>query len=142
MTHNPDGPSASETQSRLLVVDVASMPKPHDDDQQHVVLDGVNNSIVTDSDSKTRPALQSTCTWRARILREQSDCALNSPASLRVEFAQGADGRRSKLDAIGAHSQPRSALTCSHGMFGPSSAIATSKPATSSASSRAAISCS
>jgi len=118
------------------------MSKSHDDHQQHVVLDGVDDAIVADSNSKTRPALEGTCPRRARILREQSDCALDPPANLRIEFAQGTDGRRSKLDAVSAHSQPRSALTWSHGMFGPSSAIAASKPVRSSASSMAVISCS
>lgn len=128
--------------SPLLVVYVASMSEPHDDHHEHVVLDGVDDPVVADPDTKTRPTLQRACPRGSRILGEQRDCALDPAANLRVELAQGADCRRAKLDAIRAHSQPRSALTCSQGMFGPSSAIAASKAATSSASSRAVINCS
>jgi len=118
------------------------MSKPHDDHQQHVILDRVDDPVIADPDTKTWPTLEGACTRRSRILGEHRDCALDPTANLRVELAQGAGCRRTKLDAIRAHCQPRSALTCSQGMFGPSSAIASSKAATSSASSRAAISCS
>ena len=140
--HRPASGSVSETSSPLLVVDVASMAKPDDDHQQHVVLDRVDDPVVADPDTKTRPTSQGACTRRARILGEQRDCTLDPTANLRVEVVHGADCRRTKLDAIRAHSQPRSALTCSQGIFGPSSAIAASKAATSSASSRAVINCS
>ena len=134
--------SAPLSSAPLLVVHVAPMSKPHDDHQQHLVLDCVDDSVIAYPDAKTGPALKRTCTWRTRFLGEQRDCTLNPPANLRVELAQSAECRRTELDAIRAHSQPRSALTCSHGMFGPSSAVAVSKAATSSASSQAVISCS
>ena len=141
-TCTPVGRSFSETQSPLLVVDIPSMSKPHNDHQQHVVLDRVDDAVIADPDTKTRPTLKHTCTRRARMLGEQSDRTLDPTANLRVELAQRPDCPRAKLDAIRAHSQPRSALTCSQGMLGPSSAIAASKAATSSTSSRAVISCS
>ena len=97
--------------SWLLVVDVASMSKPHDDDQQHIVFHCVDDPVVADPDTKTRPTLEGTCTWRARILGEESDRTLDATANLRVKLTQGAYCRRAKLDAIRAHSQPRSALT-------------------------------
>ncbi len=128
--------------ARLLLVDIATLSDPHDNHQQYVVLDHVNDPITTDADTQARPTLESTRTRRARILGEHSDCTLDAPPNLRVELAQGADCRWTKLDAVRAHSQPRSALTCAQGMFGPSSAIAASKAATSSASSSAVISCS
>ena len=118
------------------------MSKPHDDHQEHVVFDCVDDAAIADPDTKTWPTLESTCARRSRILGEQGDCALDATTKLRIELAQGAGCRRTQLNAIRAHSQPRSALTCSHGMFGPSSAIAASKAATSSASSSAVISCS
>ncbi len=127
---------------KLLVVDVASVPKADDDDQQHVVLDGVDDAVIAHADPESGTALKCTCARRARVLGEQRDRTLNPTADLGVELAQSAYGGWAKLDAIGAHSQPRSALTCAQGMFGPSSAIASSKAATSSASSNAVISCS
>lgn len=87
------------------------MSKHHDDDQQHIVFDGVDDPIVADPDSETRPALESTSTGRSRILGEQSDCTLDPSSNLGVEFPQGADRRRAQLDAKSAHTQPRSALT-------------------------------
>lgn len=49
------------------------MSKHHDDDQQHIVFDGVDDPIVADPDSETRPALESTSTGRSRAsARERS----------------------------------------------------------------------
>ncbi len=36
----------------LLLVDVASVSKTHDDDQEHVVLDGVDDSVITNPDTE------------------------------------------------------------------------------------------
>lgn len=126
----------------LMVVDVASVSERDNDNQEDVVLHGVKDAVVADSNTKTRSALQCACTGRARIFGEQGDCALDASTDGGFELAQGTGGCRTELDPIPAHAQPRSALTCSQGMFGPSSAIASSKAATSSASSKALISCS
>lgn len=132
----------SETCRVLPVVDVAPMSKPDHDHYQHIVIDGVEDAVITDSNTKARPTMKSSCARRSGILGEQADCALDATENLRIELAQGTDCRRAQLDAICAHSQPRSVLTCSQGMFGPSSAIAASNAETSSASSSAVISCS
>jgi len=124
----------------VLLVDVASMPKAHHDDQEHVVFDRLDDLVIGDPDAKAWPAPNSPCSGRPWISGKQRDYALDATTNLRVELAQGAGCRRTKRYAILAHFQPRSALTCSHGMFGASSAIAASKAATSSASSKAVIS--
>lgn len=115
------------------------MPERHDDDEEHIDLDGVDDSVVTDSDAKSSSAPQGSRSWRSGVVRQQEDRALNTPAILRVEPAEGSHRRGPQLDAVLAHSQPRSAFTCSQGIFGPSSTIAASNAATSSASSKAAI---
>lgn len=124
------------------VVDLASVPERHYDDQEHIVGDGVDDAVIPSADSKAWSAPQSASRRWTWILCQQGDGALDARPDLRVELAQGPGGRRSKLDTVLGHAQPRSALTCSHGTFGPSSSIAASKAATSSTSSRAAISCS
>ena len=94
-----------------MVVDVAPMPEPYHDDQQHVVLDGIDDAVIPDPNTEARTSLQGTCSRWARILREQCDGALDTSPNLRVELVQGPGSRRAKLDAVDAHSQPRSALT-------------------------------
>ena len=60
--------NATETGPSLLVVDIASVSQSHDDHQEHVVLDGVDDAGVADPDSKAWPALKCTRTWRSRIV--------------------------------------------------------------------------
>lgn len=124
------------------VIDVSPVTEPDDHHGEDSVVDGVDDAVVPDADAQTVSPLErpgSRGTW---VLREQPDGALNAVPDLRVELAQRSDGRWAKFDPVRAHAQPRSALTCSHGMLGPSSAIAASKATTSSASSSAAMSCS
>ena len=125
-----------------MVIDIAAVAEAHDHDQHHIVVHGVADAVVADADAKTRPALQGSRARRARVLCQQGDRALNALSNLRIELAQGPGRCRAKLEAVFAHTQPRSALTCSQGMFGPSSAIAASKAATSSVFSSAVINCS
>ena len=93
-----------------------------------------------DPDAQTGPPFQGAGGRGARILRQEGNHTLHAATDCWVELAQRSDRRWAQLDAVFAHSQPRSAFACSQGMLGPSSAIATSNAATSSASSRAAIS--
>lgn len=116
--------------------------QPDDDNGEYPIVDGVDDAVVTDADAKAVSPLKPPGSWWTWVVCEQRDGALNAVADLGVELAQGSDGSRAELDAVLAHTQPRSALTCSHGMLGPSSAIAASNAATSSASSSAAMSCS
>ena len=135
-------PLADRKAATSPVVDVTPMSQSHQDHQEHVVFDGVDDAVVADADAKPWSAPKGLCTRWARIGGEQGDGALDAAAGLRIELTQRPCGRRAKLKVVCTHSQPRSALTCSHGMFGPSSAIAASNAATSSLSSSAVISCS
>jgi hypothetical protein len=81
---------ATETGRSLLVVDITSVTQSHDDHQEHVVLDGVDDAVVADPDSKAWPALKRMRTGRSRIVGEQGDGALDSTTVLRIELAQGA----------------------------------------------------
>ena len=68
--------SATQTRPSLLVVGTTSVSKSHDDHQEHVVLDGEDDAVVADPDSKARPTLKCTRTWRSRIVGEMGDGAL------------------------------------------------------------------
>ena len=87
------------------------MPEPHDDDQQDLVLDCVDDAVVAYPDTKTRPTREGTCSWGSRIVREQRNRALEATTNVRIELAQGPGCRRTQFDAIDGHCQPRSALT-------------------------------
>ena len=39
-----------------VVVDIASVAQRHDDDQEHVVSDGVDNPVIADANAQTVPA--------------------------------------------------------------------------------------
>jgi hypothetical protein len=80
--------NAVEAGGSLLVVDITSVSRSHDDHQEHVVLDGVDDAVVADPDSKAWPALKCTRTWWSRIVGEQGDGALDSTTVLRIELAQ------------------------------------------------------
>ena len=116
------------------------MAERHDDHHEYVVGHGVDNAVVTHPDPETGSTLQSTSGRWTRVVRQQCDGALKPVTNRRIELSEGSNSRGPHLDAVLAHIQPRSALTCSHGMFGPSSAIAASKAAMSSASSKAVMS--
>src|SRR6478735_393919 len=118
------------------------MAEGDDHDQQNVVLHGVNDPIVPNPNAQARPAPERARPRWSGILGQEGYRTLNAWPHLRVEPAQRSDGGRADLDAIGRHAQPRSTFTVAQGMFGPSSAMASSKAATSSTSSSAFINCS
>ena len=124
----------------LPVVDVTAVSNRDDHDEENIICNRVNDAVITDPNAKAWATLESARSRRARVLRQQRNCTLQAMTDRRVELAQGANGRRTQLDPIVAQVQPRSTLTCSQGMFGPSSFIAASKAAASSASSKAATS--
>ena len=115
------------------------MPERDDHDEKHIVLNGVDDAIVTRPNAESWSTLQGAGGRGTRVLRKQGDRALDPATNRRIELAQRSYGRWSQLDPVLAHSQPRSAFACSQGMFGPSSFIAASNAAMSSASSRAAV---
>lgn len=116
------------------------MAEGDDDDEQNVILDAVDDPVVTDAHSQRGPALQRASGGGTWVLREERNCALDAATNRRIELPERTYRGGSQLDSVLAHSQPRSAFTCSQGMFGPSSLIAASNAATSSLSSRAAMS--
>ncbi len=122
------------------LVDLAAVPERDNDHQEHVIGDGVDDAVVTDTYAEARSALQGAGGRGARVLRQESDHALHAVADRRVEVPERSNGGRPQLDAVVRHTQPRSALTCSQGMLAPSSAIAASNAVTSSESSSAAVS--
>jgi hypothetical protein len=128
----------NERAAASVSVDVATMSKRDRDDKQNVAVNRVDDPVVTDPNVRTWTALQRTGGRRTRIVCQQSDGTLEATTDGRVKLAYCPYSGRSQLDPVIAHVQPRSTLTSSQGMFGPSSAIAASKAATSSASSNAA----
>lgn len=83
----PDCRSSTGGARSLSVVDVPSMRKSHHDHQEHIVLDPVDDAVVTNTNTKSRSTRQSPRTWRARILSEQGDGALDATAGSRIELA-------------------------------------------------------
>ena len=103
----------------------------HYDNEKDVVIDGVNDSIIPDTESKAWPTPKCPRSWWTRILSEESDSTLNARLNGTVNLADLAQRRRSKFDSVIGHDQPRSLFTCSQGMLLPSSAKAASKAMTS-----------
>lgn len=109
----------------------------HDDDQQDVILDGVDVPIDTYPNPPPGTAAErfrGRPGWR--VLGEKRDDAADAVALRGIEFAQLTQRCRTDFDPVG-HAQPRSTRTCSQGMLGSASAMAISNAATSSACSTA-----
>lgn len=86
------------------------MPEGDDNDEQHVILNCVDDAIVADAHAKTRPPLKCLGARRPWVVAQKGDCATDSVTMLMVDpFERARRGRRD-LDAVG-HYQPRSALT-------------------------------
>jgi hypothetical protein len=100
----------STSASRSSLVDVAPVPDGDDDDQEYVVGDGADDAVVADTDPEARSSSQGARGWRARLLRQERDGALDPLADRWVELLQRANRGGTQLDAVG-HVQPRSALT-------------------------------
>ena len=85
------------------------VPERHDDDQQDVVLDCVDDAVVADAHAHAGSPAERPCRRWARILGEESDGALDATSDGRVELPERTESSRAQLDAVG-HAQPRSAL--------------------------------
>lgn len=46
------------------------MPKGDDDDQEHIVVDGVDDAVVTDANAKTEASFQCAGGWWTWFLRQ------------------------------------------------------------------------
>src|ERR1019366_6878196 len=113
------------------------MAEGYDYNKEHLVCHGVDDSVFPDPDSVTRSSAQRPGRRRPRILREERDRALNPRPSLWVKLLKRPRSCGAQLNPVRGQIQPRSTLTCSQGMLSPSSAMAASKAAMSSASSNA-----
>ena len=78
MLANRDGNDSTGARSASVVF--ASMPKGHGHHQEDVVLHGVDDAVVTDSDPQTGAALQRPGRRRSWVLREQGNGAMDAPA--------------------------------------------------------------
>lgn len=90
-------------------VDVA-VADGHDENEQHVVVDLVDDSVVTCADTPLAAAQKLLGATGARFAREQLDRSLYATLRRPVELTQLSYGCRGDLDAVG-HASPRSALT-------------------------------
>lgn len=133
---SPRGPLGSDPTGSSAVIGVASVPDRHDRDEQHIVFDRIDDAVVTDPDAVAGPTLKGARSRRTGIVREKRERALDTWPICGMDTTQPLQRRRSHLNPVRAH-QPRSDFTCSQGMLSPSSAMASSKAAMSSASSRA-----
>jgi hypothetical protein len=52
----------------LPVIDLAAMPKSHDDDQEHVVGNGVDDAVVAYAHPITRATSQRSGCWRPGVV--------------------------------------------------------------------------
>lgn len=70
------------------VVDVATVRERDDDDEEHVVLDGVDDAVVTDPNAESGSALQRASRRGTRVLRQEGDRPLDAATNRRVEVTQ------------------------------------------------------
>lgn len=105
--------------------------------QQHSAIDGVDDSVIANSQAISLSSSKGPGGRRARILSEECDRPLNPRLCRTINLAKFSNCCRSKLNSVLAHDQPRSLFTCSHGMLSPSSVSAASNAITSSDSSSA-----
>ena len=88
------------------------MPHPHHDNCEHVILDGVDDPVISHPDpEKPGTILQSTRTRWARISGESEDRTTNACPDLRVNLLQIPLCCRQDLDGICHFVQPRSFMT-------------------------------
>lgn len=69
---------AGDWTGSLLVVDVAAVPYGHNHNEQNVILDRIDDPVVTNTDPITRTAAQGNCFGRPRVLAEERDGTLNA----------------------------------------------------------------
>lgn len=86
----------------------------------------IDDPIVTHPYPKTGSVLEGNGRRWPRVLRQHRYGATDAIADLGIEFAQRPERSGPELDPTGSHAQPRSTLTWSQGMLGPSSVIAAS----------------
>jgi hypothetical protein len=63
------------------------MSKGDDDHQEHVVVHGVDDAVVTDANAETGSPFQGAGGWWTWILRQEGDRTLQAATNRRVELA-------------------------------------------------------
>ena len=119
------------------LIDVTSMPDSDYYNQQHSVIDGVDDSVIANPKAIAISSSKGPRGRRARILSEECYRPLNSRLRRTIYLAKFSKCSWPKFNSVLAHGQPRSLFTCSHGMLPPSSVSAASNAITSSDSSSA-----
>ena len=84
-----DRPAGTEA-----IVDVAAVTERYYGDDEHVVVDGVDDAIVPDVNSQTGSTPERCGPWRTRILTEERDRPAKAVAILMVDSLQRANSGR------------------------------------------------
>lgn len=93
------------------VVDLAPVSDCYDENEQHVVVDLVDDPVVAGAYSPVAvSADEFPGSARLGLGCQQFDRGLNAPLHGMLQLAQLSDGRNRNLDLVG-HVRPRSALT-------------------------------
>lgn len=79
-------------------------------DDEDVVVDRIDDAVVTDAHPEAGAPLERFSPWRPWILTQERDCPTYSVAILMIDSLQRANCSRTQLDLI-THVQPRSAFT-------------------------------
>jgi hypothetical protein len=107
---------AAARSDSVSLIDLAAMPGAHDEHKEALLLDLVNDPVVTGSGSPLAgSANEPRCCGRSWFGGEQFDGSLDATAYLRIERAQLPRRGRGQCD-LGGHARPRSPLTSSHGI--------------------------
>ena len=92
------------------------MPNSDHEDDEAIVEDFVNNSVVADPDSiRTVLTFERNAARWTRLVRQQIDRGADSLLLASGQTSKCPHCPPSDLDLVAAHSRPRSALTSSHG---------------------------
>ena len=83
------------------------MPNRDDNNDEHAVVDCVDDSVIPDTNAKAGSTLELSRTRWARIFAEERDNAMKSWLVFAVYLLQCTKRSGSNLDSIG-HCQPRS----------------------------------
>ena len=98
----------AERRRWLNVVDVAAMAERYDYNQEHALVDGVNDAVVADANlhPEAGTTVQSFCARRAGILTEEDNRPMDASLIRGMDVPQGLDRGWPNLDSVLAHSAP------------------------------------
>ncbi|MEC5153038.1 hypothetical protein RCH23_000402 [Cryobacterium sp. CAN_C3] len=82
------------------------MTERYDYNQEHALVDGVDDAVVADANPKAGTTVQSSCTRRARILTEEGNRPMDASLICGVDAAQSFEHSGPNLDSGLAHSAP------------------------------------